>query len=84
LSGTTPTSTTSSDTGSPDEAEEVFDDRRRQGFPVYQVDQERRFGILGATQDGRILALVFVRRGDRIRIFSARDATPVERRRYRR
>jgi uncharacterized DUF497 family protein len=42
----------------PEEAEEVFDDPRRRGMPAYQVDNERRFRVLGATEAGRILLMV--------------------------
>lgn len=37
---------------------------------------------LAATPEGRILYIVSTERDDRLRIISARDATPSERRRY--
>ena len=68
----------------PEEAEEALLDPRRIGLPAYSAPGERRFAALGATQTGRVLFVVFTRRGRTIRVISARDATPRERRRYRR
>lgn len=44
---------------------------------------ERRFVIIGADSDGQILVVVYTWRGERIRLISARKATPREAR-YRR
>ncbi|MCB1034324.1 MAG: BrnT family toxin [Acidobacteria bacterium] len=44
---------------------------------------EDRFYGLGQTDQGRALFIVFTIRGDLIRVISARDMTPRERRRYR-
>jgi len=68
----------------PDEAEEAFMDPRRMGAPAYNVAGEGRRAVLGATESGRVLYIVFVRRGEAVRIITARDATRTERRRYRR
>jgi uncharacterized DUF497 family protein len=68
----------------PDEAEEALLDTRRIGMPAHQVAGERRWAALGATESGRVLFVVFTRRGRQIRVISARDATARERRRYRR
>jgi uncharacterized DUF497 family protein len=43
---------------------------------------ERRFITLGADPTGRLLAVVYTFRGERIRIISARKATSHERRTY--
>ena len=43
---------------------------------------EARFLTLGSSEQGRLLAIVHTERGDRIRIISARPATPAERRMY--
>jgi len=43
---------------------------------------ERRFALLGLSQDRRLLAVMFVERGGIIRIISARRATRRERRDY--
>jgi len=44
---------------------------------------EQRFLTLGRDTLGRVLVVAYTWRGDRIRLFSARRATPAERRRYR-
>lgn len=46
------------------------------------VDNEERFVTLGMDACGRILVVVYSWRQDRIRIISARKASPSERRRY--
>jgi hypothetical protein len=38
--------------------------------------EEERFVLLGYSQDNRLLAVMYVDRGDAIRIISARRATP--------
>jgi hypothetical protein len=38
---------------------------------------------LGAREEGRVLFLIFTRRRGRVRAITARDATPEEKRRYR-
>ena len=43
---------------------------------------ENRFVITGLSYQGRHLVVVHVDRGDRIRIISARPATPFERNKY--
>lgn len=65
-----------------DQAEEAMLDRHGYGIPAYNVEDERRFGRVGATDDGRLLRLIFTRRAGAIRILSAADALPAERRRY--
>ena len=64
------------------EAEGALLDPRRIGSSAYNVGTETRWGVLGATENGRILVVVFTRRGQLIRVVTARDATVVERRRY--
>ena len=44
--------------------------------------EEVRFVSLGMDGQGRLLVTVFTQRGNRIRIISARRATPRERRQY--
>jgi uncharacterized DUF497 family protein len=68
----------------PGEAEEGLLDPRRIGTAAYNLGEERRWAYLGATELGRVLFIVFARRGGRIRVVTARDAEPAERRRYRR
>lgn len=67
-----------------EEAEEALLDFRRIGTPAYQVTNEQRWAVLGSTEAGRILFVVFTRRDGRIRVVTARDATNKEKRRYRR
>lgn len=68
----------------PEEAEAALTDPDRLGFAVHKVPQELRRAYLGATESGRILVVVFTWRARRIRIVTARDASPKEKRRYRR
>jgi len=68
----------------PYEVEEAIADNHGIGMPVYNRNAERRFGWLGETEDGRLLFVVFTRRGGGIRPLSARDGQQEERRRYRR
>jgi uncharacterized DUF497 family protein len=49
---------------------------------IHSVSEERYFA-LGKTDRGRVLFVVFTRRGDKIRVISARDASKKERRYYR-
>ncbi len=67
----------------PAEAEDALLDRARVGARAYRVRGEQRWFSLGATEDGRVLFVVFTRRRSKIRIITARDATPREKRRYR-
>ena len=45
---------------------------------------EQRFVTIGSDSLGRILVVVYTYRGNRIRLISAREATPTERGRYER
>ena len=67
-----------------DEAEEALLDPRRVGFSAYHVAGERRRAAVGSTELGQVLFLVFTYRRGVIRVVTARDADPIERRRYRR
>ncbi len=67
----------------PWEAEESLLDPNRIGTPVYSVGRETRRAVLGATEAGRVLFLVFTRRSGRVRVVTARDAEIREKRRYR-
>ncbi|HEX8072048.1 MAG TPA: BrnT family toxin [Pyrinomonadaceae bacterium] len=49
--------------------------------PDHSFD-ERRFLIVGETAGGRLLVVSYTERGGKIRIISARRATPKERRNY--
>jgi uncharacterized DUF497 family protein len=63
--------------------EEALADPRRLVLRIRSQAGEERWAALGATEAGRILFLVFTRRRGRVRVITARDATPEEKRRYR-
>lgn len=65
------------------EAEEALLDFGGSGFGTYNRGLEKRYGYLGSTQDGRILAVVYTERGGCFRVVTARDAKLSEKRRYR-
>jgi uncharacterized DUF497 family protein len=69
---------------SPREAEEALLDPHRIGTDAYNAEAERRWAAIGATEDGRILYVVYTVRGGRVRVITAYDASPTDRRRYRR
>jgi uncharacterized DUF497 family protein len=68
----------------PEEAEEALLDPRRVGAAAYSAAREPRSAVIGATQDGRVLFVVYTWRGGKVRIVTARDADRAQRRRYRR
>ena len=43
---------------------------------------EQRFVTIGESAEGRLLVVVYTWRGERVRLISARQATPKERRSY--
>jgi uncharacterized DUF497 family protein len=63
-----------------EEATTVFDDARALEAPD-RYDAER-FVLIGRSMLTRILFVVHCQRGSRVRIISARKATPVQRRKY--
>jgi uncharacterized DUF497 family protein len=68
----------------PWEAEDALLDPRRSRVETTHGGPERRWAILGTTAAGRLLVVVFTRRGSSIRVVTARHATHREARRYRR
>jgi uncharacterized protein len=62
------------------EAEEATADRHRVPFPAHSG----RIGFIGQTEDGRFLVVIIERRARLWRVVTARDATPAEKRAYRR
>jgi uncharacterized DUF497 family protein len=68
----------------PEEAEEAVTDPRRIGTPAYSTSRESRFAVFGTTEAGRLLFVVFTRRRLLIRVITARDAAPNEKRQHRR
>ncbi len=67
-----------------EEVEEALFDPRKIGTLAYQVENEPRWAVLGKSNQGRVLFIVFTRRNNLIRVITARDATNKEKRRYRR
>lgn len=67
----------------PEDVEEVF---LNPTLPAaaYNVPGEKRFALLGTTDAGRILYVVYTKRSGQVRIATARDANKSEKRRYRR
>ena len=63
-----------------EEATTVFDDIRALEAPDH-YDPER-FVLIGTSMLSRVLFVVHCQRGPRVRIISARKATPVQRRKY--
>lgn len=67
----------------PEEAEEAYLDENRRYLSIPRTFREARRALLGKTEDGRILFLVYTLRLGYIRILSTRDATAPEKRQYR-
>lgn len=66
-----------------DECEHVFYNRPLVDAPDDQHSRrERRYYALGETDTGRRLFVVFTIRGELVRVISARDMSPRERRAY--
>lgn len=65
------------------EASEVFDDAHSSSAldPEHSGD-EQRYLIFGGSKGGKYLVVSYTERGDRIRLISARQMTPRERRAY--
>ena len=66
-----------------EEAKTVFDDPRYVDFydPDHS-DDEKRFIRLGRSRAGRLLLVSYTERGNSVRLISAREATPRERKAY--
>jgi uncharacterized protein len=68
----------------PDDAEDALLDADRVGAPAYVAGGERRSAFIGSTENGRALFVVTTRRRRRVRVVTAREASELERRHYRR
>lgn len=55
-----------------EDAEEAVTDPRRLRAPAYEVEGEERRAVVGATEDGRVLFVVYTRRDGRLRVITAR------------
>jgi len=67
----------------PDEAEEALLDPDRVGGRAYGLDGERRSAFIGSTDSGQTLLVVTAVRRRRVRVVTAREASALERRHYR-
>ncbi len=65
------------------EAEDIFFDDDNLGTHAYNTDDEKRYGILGKTEEGRILKIIYTLRGGNIRVISAMTANKSQTKRYR-
>ena len=69
----------------PDDVEEVLTDPNRLRVPAYAGPSgERRFGIVGQTDAGRLPFVVVTRCGALVRLITAVEASTAQRRQYRR
>lgn len=65
------------------EAEETFENKPRFIFEDEKHSvNEKRYGLFGQTDRGRLLSIVYTMRKDEIRIITARDMSIRERRSY--
>ena len=65
------------------EATGVFRDALSRTIPDPEhSDEEERFVTIGMGSAGRLVVVVHTERGDKIRIISARNPTPYERKKY--
>ena len=66
-----------------DEAKTVFDDPLYVDFydPDHSIG-EHRFILMGESAHGRLLMVSYTERGNAIRLISARELTPAERKKY--
>lgn len=68
----------------PEEAEEAILDVNRHPFPAHHGPKgEKRKGIIGKTEVGRILVIILEKTARGFRVITAREATPKEKRSYR-
>jgi uncharacterized protein len=68
----------------PTEAEDAILDDDRLRVPAQRNPSERRYAIVGATEAGRILLVVYGIRDDTYRVITAFDASETQKRQYRR
>ena len=64
------------------EAEDIFFDDYNLSTDAYNVDDEKRCGILGKTESGRILKVIYTFRNNNLRVISAMEANKSQRKRY--
>ena len=64
------------------EVEEAFLDPEGLRADARSAPEERRFAFIGATEEGRILFIIYTRRNGKVRPITARDASVAQKRRY--
>src|SRR5437588_839239 len=67
----------------PEEIEEAVLDPDRVPFSAYNQGSESRKALVGRTGEGDLLYVVYTIQSKKVRVITARDAEPAERRRYR-
>lgn len=67
---------------SKEESEQVFNNRYILSIDSIHSSAEVRFKLIGITDAGRVLFVIFTTRKDKIRIISARSASQNERKSY--
>ena len=68
----------------PTEAEDAILDADRLRVPAQRDPVERRYAILGATEAGRVLFVVYTIRDGAYRVITVFDASETQKRQYRR
>lgn len=66
----------------PYEVEEALLDPWRKPLSAHNRGGEKRRGLIGATEAGRILFVIYALRGGKVRPITANDATKAQKRRY--
>jgi len=67
----------------PIEVEAALLDPQGFGVDAYDAPGETREALVGASEEGRILLVIYTMRDERIRPITARDASDGQKRRYR-
>jgi uncharacterized DUF497 family protein len=65
-----------------DEVEDAFTDPDRVARDASNTPIERRRALIGATEAGRLLTVIYTMRGSRYRVITAYDASERDARRY--
>ena len=66
----------------PGEVEEALLDPQRIRADARNVVEERRYALIGATEEGRVLFVIYAERDSKVRPITARDASDAQKRRY--
>jgi len=66
----------------PGEVEEALLDPARIRADARNAPGERRYALIGATEEARVLFVVYAERGAKVRPVTARDASDVQKKRY--